>query len=161
MTISDLRLSPLIFIFGFLNIAYSLETLFAMRSQISSCLFIFLLFVLMHSPKMYLRVSAWMPQFIFVSFLTLRNAVLVQYAFVLNFNTFKYRDGFSNSGLYTHVFPILFPKNSCMPCPCEANDFHLLVSAFLNLFRIASISSVSHGHCRSMYAAYFFVTSSC
>ena len=140
MTILGLRLSPLIFISGSLNIAYSLETLFAMRSQISSCLFILLLFVLMHSPKMCLRVSAWMPQFIFVSFLTLWNAVLVQYAFVLNFNTFKYRDGFSNSGLYTHVFPILSPKNSCMPCPCEANDFHLLISVFFNLFFFNSFS---------------------
>ena len=108
--------------------------------QISSYLFILLLFVLMHSPKMCLRVSAWMPQFIFVSFLTLWNAVLVQYAFVLNFNTFKYRDGFSNSGLYTHVFPILSPKNSCMPCPCEANDFHLLISVFFNLFFFNSFS---------------------
>ena len=42
-----------------------------------------------------------------------------------------------------------------MLCPCEANDFYLLVSAF-NLFRVVSISSVSNSHCRPMDVTYFF-----
>ena len=48
--------------------------------QISSYLFILLLFVLMHSPKICPRVSTWMPhhrQFMSVSFFPLRNAILV------------------------------------------------------------------------------------
>ena len=95
-----------------------------------------------------------------MSFLSLWNAILILCVLVFSLTLSRYHDGFNNSGLYSHEFPILSSKNSLIPCPCEVSSFHLVVFALFNFLRAASISSVPHDHCRRMDVAYFLTVSS-